>query len=171
MSSQHHPQLIDRAHVVYGFYDHDGTLLYVGCTVNLEQRLNAHQSTLWFWPSVARVEVLGTAPTFAAGIALEARLIRDLTPRWNRAGRKPRRQWSEGDYLVALLGWLVGSPIHVAPRHLGKHARIWVAEANAKFGLDLSMDPHTLLTQVARGERIVAFGRIIHDQAPVPVAA
>jgi hypothetical protein len=33
------------------------------------------------------------------------------------------------------------------------------------------MDPHTLLTQVARGERIVAFGRIIHDQAPVPVAA
>lgn len=81
--------------MVYEFYDRDGDPVYVGCTVNLADRLQAHQRSE-MWREVAEVHTQLYA-TQDEGYAAERRLIAELQPRWNfqsteRASEAAREQ-------------------------------------------------------------------------------
>lgn len=69
---------------VYRLYDAGDELLYVGKTVNLEQRMRSHARTKAWWPDVRRVESDEFA-TADLALAHEAFLITTLRPRHNIA--------------------------------------------------------------------------------------
>lgn len=70
-----------KPHFVYEFYDLTGDAVYVGCTVNLADRLRTHQASE-MWREVAEVRsTLHSDRDWA--MSVEARLIRELQPRWN----------------------------------------------------------------------------------------
>jgi excinuclease UvrABC nuclease subunit len=83
--------------VIYRCYDADGSLLYIGSSINVEQRLEAHQSTSFWRCHVARVR-LQIAPDELTARRLEAKAIRAENPRFNLQHRPPRSQWSEQDF-------------------------------------------------------------------------
>lgn len=82
-------------HFVYEFYDRDGDPVYVGCTMQLADRLRSHQASE-MWREVAEVHSkLYLDRDEARGV--ETRLIRELQPRWNfqqteRASESAREQ-------------------------------------------------------------------------------
>lgn len=154
--------LPDGPHVVYAIRDVKARVIYVGCTRNLEQRLQQHQADAWWWAQFADVEILHSTPNRSEGLRLEKQAIGELRPRWNRFGRTVRHAWTGDDYMDQILGYLVGGKFgwqlrSIEPMHLR-----WIAEANSRFGLGLSTDPERLLAQVARGEQVVSFGRVRH---------
>lgn len=69
---------------LYRLYSQDGTLLYVGVSLQPSQRLTTHQSRTW-WPSVARVDV-EQYPTKAAAMAAERAAIINEAPTYNIIG-------------------------------------------------------------------------------------
>lgn len=85
------------ARYVYRCYAGDGSLLYVGSTRDLGQRLLAH-TTGSVWASlVARVRA--TVHSDLAGRAVERDAIRTERPRFNIHGRwSSRATWSLQDY-------------------------------------------------------------------------
>lgn len=68
-------------HVVYEFYDQDGEPVYVGFTSDLIQRLQTHRASA-MWREVTEIHTQ-TYPDRRAAQDEEARLIRQLQPRWN----------------------------------------------------------------------------------------
>jgi hypothetical protein len=73
---------LDRPHYVYELHAADGSLLYVGCTSNIGNRLAQHIAARDWWPEVARV-VSDTYPDGAAAFAEERRRIVECAPRHN----------------------------------------------------------------------------------------
>lgn len=67
-----------RPHCVYRAYDADGALLYVGCTLNFDQRRRQHRSKPWFDAAV-RWET-EWHPDFQTGRAVEREAIRTEGP-------------------------------------------------------------------------------------------
>lgn len=89
----------DDPHFVYEMYDEAGTVLYIGCTGNLAQRLSSHRSERDWFGDVARL-VVDRYPDQRSGLDEErARIIR-LQPKYNHVfteshdngGWKKRRQ-------------------------------------------------------------------------------
>lgn len=88
--------LENKPHMVYEFYDRDGGPVYVGCTVNLADRLRTHQASD-MWREVAEVHTV-LYPAADLAYDAERRLIRDLQPRWNftnteHASEAARERW------------------------------------------------------------------------------
>lgn len=85
-------------HWVYRCFDIEGRLIYVGSTTNVFNRLQQHQNTSWWAPTVAKVN----SAVYANGIlarAVERVAIRDEIPRWNKAGKwVGRGRWLESDW-------------------------------------------------------------------------
>lgn len=84
-----------KPHMVYEFYDYKGEPVYVGCTVNLADRLQTHQRSP-MWREVVEVHTQ-LYPTRLEGLSAERRLINELQPRWNfqsteRASEAAREQ-------------------------------------------------------------------------------
>jgi excinuclease UvrABC nuclease subunit len=82
-------------HVVYEFYDREGAPVYVGCTINLADRLRTHQGSE-MWREVVEVHTR-LHPTRDEARSAEKSLIRELQPRWNfqsteRASEAAREQ-------------------------------------------------------------------------------
>lgn len=71
-----------RDHWVYRHYNDAGELLYVGCTMHLKQRRTQHALAAHWYPASTRCVLTGPLNRTAA-YELEARLIRDLGPRFN----------------------------------------------------------------------------------------
>lgn len=71
-------------YVVYGFFGHTGTCLYVGQTECLQSRVYAHAAA-WreHWFHAKEVRVLATAHTRLMARRHEAEQIRSLDPVWN----------------------------------------------------------------------------------------
>lgn len=44
-------------HVLYRFYDEDGSLLYIGITLDLPARMRAHRGDKPWWTEVYRIEI------------------------------------------------------------------------------------------------------------------
>ena len=63
---------------VYTFRASDGSVLYVGCTQNIGQRICHHQARTW-WPEVAKIESVAY-PDLTEGRFREAEQIRALQP-------------------------------------------------------------------------------------------
>lgn len=82
---------------VYRVYDPAGTLIYVGCTTDLETRIRTHATGTWWAPQAARVKAR-VYPTVREARAVESEAIRDEKPRWNMMGRGPRSRWDAQDY-------------------------------------------------------------------------
>ena len=70
-----------KPHTVYEFYDADGAPVYIGCALNLADRLRQHQATE-MWREVVEVHTR-LYPTRDEAMGREAQLIRELQPRWN----------------------------------------------------------------------------------------
>lgn len=80
---------------VYVIQDAEGSVLYVGKTINPVGRLASHRATKRWWPTPGRLTLLGVeAPgrpeAHARAYELEAIAIRDLEPIHNIAGRARR---------------------------------------------------------------------------------
>lgn len=87
---------------LYRCFDADGRLLYVGCTVNLRHRFDAHRRESWWTGMVARVRAEVYPESEARRRELYA--IRSEGPRFNIAGRWALRfSWTESEYADYLL--------------------------------------------------------------------
>lgn len=85
-------------HWVYRCFDHDGRLIYVGCTTNLPNRLEQHRTASWWSPTVAKV-TSRVYPDGPSGRAAERQAIRDEVPRWNKSGKwAGRSNWAREDW-------------------------------------------------------------------------
>ncbi|MDB5716467.1 MAG: hypothetical protein JWO15_3864 [Sphingomonadales bacterium] len=73
---------------VYRAFDAADRLLYVGCSVDVDARLNYHQQHSNWWPFHCRIEREGFASRDEA-LAAEATAIFTEHPRWNMTGRSP----------------------------------------------------------------------------------
>lgn len=83
-------------HIVYRAYAADGTLLYVGCSVDVAARLRQHgRRSLWH-PLAVRVEQTRYSNYFT-GRAAEAEAIRAESPVCNITGRTVDRVTAERD--------------------------------------------------------------------------
>lgn len=84
MSAQPKKYACGTEHVVYRAWASDGTLLYVGATSNIGQRIGDHNARRrpWIAPGV-RIMAL-TYPTREEAFTEEARAIREEHPLWNR---------------------------------------------------------------------------------------
>jgi hypothetical protein len=94
--------------VVYRIYNECGDLLYVGCSISLGSRIDAHVSRKDWSAEVANVTVHHFASQMEA-LAEEARAILEERPKYNRLVTTPR-------------GGLLGRP------RLGEvRAKLWLA--------------------------------------------
>jgi hypothetical protein len=80
-------------HTVYRYYAGD-ELLYVGLTGTAFRRTSEHRKDREWWPLVTRAE-FDHFEGYTAAAAHEARLIRELLPRFNQRG-KPSSTTSTG---------------------------------------------------------------------------
>jgi excinuclease UvrABC nuclease subunit len=71
---------------VYLHHAHDGSVLYVGCTSNLEQRTADHRRRARWRKSIARVEIDGIYIGYDAGVSRERELIGQHQPPYNIQG-------------------------------------------------------------------------------------
>ena len=71
--------------VVYAFYNRLGALIYVGITLagREEKRWSEHAEDKWWWPQVARREVIAHYPDRYKALTREALLIRRHRPAHN----------------------------------------------------------------------------------------
>lgn len=83
-------------HIVYRVFD-GSELVYVGCTTNLEQRLDFHASHGWWWPASPVVTSV-VFPDRASARTAERAAIRDEEPSANMGDLPPRRAWSTRRY-------------------------------------------------------------------------
>ncbi|MDH6189199.1 GIY-YIG catalytic domain protein [Streptomyces sp. ADI96-15] len=77
--------LDDHRTALYRLYDGDGTLLYIGITADVEQRMRGHRSDKPWWPAVARTE-LEWHPTRTVALVEELQAIQREKPLHNLAG-------------------------------------------------------------------------------------
>jgi hypothetical protein len=119
----------DAPHVVYLCRDADGVLLYVGCTVDLGQRLGTHRSQSPWFRYAARTELYGGALPRDEALTLETSLILDLDPIFNRMPRRgpmfeaQRYLEKRGEgHLFKHPGWLMKPQ---KPAMEGRHAMPW----------------------------------------------
>jgi predicted GIY-YIG superfamily endonuclease len=79
---------------VYQLFDGDGTLMYVGVSLSLAQRMRQHRQGKRWWPQVARIEVSHCA-TRQEALFMEFCLIQRLQPRYNVQGQaqEPAADW------------------------------------------------------------------------------
>lgn len=71
-----------RTHFVYRCYDAAGTLLYVGCSVDLATRRLAHSAQSWWYPQVASYRLI-VFPNRRHALRIEAQTIHAERPLWN----------------------------------------------------------------------------------------
>lgn len=74
---------------VYLAYHQDGTLLYVGVTRDLTARFKAHERQKDWWNKLVNHFELRVFDYRCQAEAQEAKLIRELRPRYNLAGLPP----------------------------------------------------------------------------------
>lgn len=72
----------DRSCFVYRAFAHDGTLLYVGQTVNVRRRLSAHKGSSTWWPYMVRNTIV-EYPNRSAALIAEYDAILTESPRHN----------------------------------------------------------------------------------------
>lgn len=96
-----------REHFVYRHFDEGGSLLYVGCSSNLDRRWSEHRTNGDWALLVARTRLCGPY-TYEAARAIEREAIRTEDPEWNAqtpramAARAARRRLFESVYQSAL---------------------------------------------------------------------
>ena len=92
-------------HTVYRMYDQEGRLIYVGCTYDLEQRLNTHRRAMWWYYQSVRI-VTETHPNRTEARKAETRIRDTEAPRWNIESRWMLRhsftQQMFADYITAM---------------------------------------------------------------------
>lgn len=71
-------------HQVYRYFDKDGTLIYVGCTLNARRRLAEHRAASPWGGEITRMEV-ADFPSKEAGLNAEREAIRTESPKYNEA--------------------------------------------------------------------------------------
>ncbi len=79
-------------HYVYALFGADKTLLYVGSTYHVEQRLLEHARDKIWWTEVAEVEY-SEACCYQVAIANESSLIRKHQPRCNGLPTSAKIGW------------------------------------------------------------------------------
>jgi hypothetical protein len=96
------PVIRDLPHFVYRCYDASGRLLYVGCSINPDDRLKEHRYFRSWWADrIARI-TLESFPDQAAGQAAEKTAIQTEHPIHNRAFRSTNAQradWRPQHYI------------------------------------------------------------------------
>lgn len=116
-------------HVVYRCYNAGGRLIYVGCTGMVQQRLDQHRISSWWWPQVARTRVL-VFPNKDYALWQERIAIGEENPRWNIKGRQ-RALWAVEDYADLLCA------LRQNGASLARQNKV-IDEAHRRFDVDLN---------------------------------
>lgn len=74
--------ITDRPHWVYRCFDSSARLVYVGCTADIDKRLQEHADKAWWAPQVKWVEIERHIDR-AAGREAERLAVVQEHPRWN----------------------------------------------------------------------------------------
>lgn len=92
-------------HTVYRLYDQQDRLIYVGCTYDLEKRLQAHRRKMWWFYQISRIST-ETHPNRSEALKSETRIRDTEAPRWNVESRwMMRHSFTKEmfqDYMTAL---------------------------------------------------------------------
>jgi hypothetical protein len=84
----------DRPHFVYRLLGRRGRVLYIGCTVNPQQRTSVWKRSHTIGPLIGRVELIGPL-SFRAARRVEKALIEQQGPAFNvEHTPRHRRGWS-----------------------------------------------------------------------------
>lgn len=112
-------------HFIYRCYDAEGTLLYIGCTVNVSNRISAHQhgtgsskASKWLAACMVRFEIEGPFDGREAGRDAEGRAIKAERPLFNYQGRAD----------VGFAAWMTRTPV---ARYLIDHGHLQLAADTA----------------------------------------
>lgn len=127
-------------HFVYRCFDAKGLLLYVGCSINPDQRLWEHgYFRSWWADRIARV-TLESFPDQAAGLAAEKKAIQTEHPFYNRQFRTTEAQradWQPEHYINWQIAHLEAPGLSKSDRRGLKQA---ADEYERRFGRDLRKD-------------------------------
>lgn len=130
-------------HFVYRCFDTKGELLYVGCSINPDQRLWEHgYFRSWWADRIARV-TLESFPDQAAGLAAEKRAIQTEHPIHNRAFRtteSQRSDWQPQHYINWLTAYLEDPTNSRTSAIVRREIKRAAGEYSARFGRDLRKD-------------------------------
>ena len=100
-----HQRLANVEHTVYRMFDQQDRLIYVGCTYDLEKRLQAHRRQMWWYYQIARITT-ETHPNRTEALKSETRIRDTEAPRWNIESRwMMRHSFTEQmfrDYITAM---------------------------------------------------------------------
>jgi predicted GIY-YIG superfamily endonuclease len=89
-------------HYVYRCYDASGWLLYIGCTLNVEQRIATHRASAFWAYRIASITV-EPFPTQAEALAAERAAIKAENPSCNVMSRDTDRSgWVRQHYIDAI---------------------------------------------------------------------
>lgn len=110
-------------HALYRFFGADGSLLYVGISLQPFRRMGQHRSDKSWWGEVATVAI-ERHPDRPSVLAAERRAIKAENPRYNvvHAGRRSRLDRPQIECLYTYWEPAVGGPVTVAnctPAHPG----------------------------------------------------
>lgn len=83
-------------HSVYRAFDHDRSLLYVGCSIEPMRRMKDHDHTSTWYQQVRYIE-LEWFDNREEALAAEAKAILDEKPAFNRSGTSPEPLEQEAD--------------------------------------------------------------------------
>lgn len=117
--AHHYGQTKNQSHFVYRCYDKAGTLLYIGCTVDLKQRIADHRrgrqaASRWLAVFMDRHEVEGPFRDRDAGREAERKAIQAERPLFNYQHTASETQ----------AAWMQRAPI---ARYLVEHGQIELA--------------------------------------------
>lgn len=96
-------------HYVYRCFDADGRLLYVGCSMNPEERMKEHRKFRPWWTNRVTRMTLEGFPDQSAGLAAERQAIQTEHPLYNRQFRttvEQRANWRPEHYIAWLTTYL-----------------------------------------------------------------
>lgn len=93
--------MAERPGYVYRCFDDSGRLIYVGSSVNVEQRMAHHRAMSWWHSQVVRVDCQEFC-TIDLARAAETLAIRSESPRWNVRDRELLTDAEMVDFITCL---------------------------------------------------------------------
>lgn len=147
----------DGTTALYRFFGADDTLLYVGISMHLPERLATHKDAPHYgrWTQIARIE-LTWYDTWQAALDAENDAIDDEDPLWNNYGRKRRWAYSKWHDVAAWMTdqiindrWKPGDRLPPATTISGWYER--VAPCTIRIAIKNLIDTGVLRGKLGKG--------------------
>lgn len=102
---------------MYRLFDAEDRVIYIGSTGNAEQRIATHRNTMWWGPTIHRVQI-ETFPNREAAMLAEREAVQTEFPRWNINLRNWNRPGWTADNLADFITALENFPEVMVPARI-----------------------------------------------------